>query len=85
MKKLSTEHGLIKCPKFGSLINFQSLNRHWSVLLDLIPLQLDREGRKEREDGDKDGGEGGDYSMEAIILNISMKRRGGGRLFEGGD
>ena len=27
-------------------------------------------------------GEGGDYSREAIILNISVK---GGRLFEGGD
>ena len=28
------------------------------------------------------GGEGGDYSREAIILNISVKA---GRLFEGGD
>ena len=29
-----TEHnGLFKCSKFGSLINFQSLDRHWSVLL----------------------------------------------------
>ena len=28
------------------------------------------------------GGGGGDYSREAIILNISVK---GGRLFEGGD
>ena len=28
------------------------------------------------------GGGGGDYSREAIILNIFVK---GGRLFEGGD
>ena len=63
----------------GSLINVQSLNRHWSVLLDQIQLQLDREGIKEREDGERGGG-GGDYSREAIILNISIK---GGRLFEG--
>ena len=63
----------------GSLINVQSLNRHWSVLLDQIQLQLDREGIKEREDGER-GGRGGDYSREAIILNISIK---GGRLFEG--
>ena len=64
----------------GSLINVQSLNRHWSVLLDQIQLQLDREGIKEREDGERGGGGGGDYSREAIILNISIK---GGRLFEG--
>ena len=44
----------------GSLINVQSLNRHWSVLLDQIQLQLDREGIKEREDGERGGG-GGDY------------------------
>ena len=64
----------------GSLINVQSLNRHWSVLLDQIQLQLDREGIKEREDGERGGGGGGDYSREAIILNISIK---GGRLLEG--
>ena len=34
------------------------MNRHWSVLLDQIPLQLDREGIKESEDGER-GGEGG--------------------------
>ena len=49
------EHGLFKCSKFGPLINFQSLNRHSSVLLDQVSLQLDREGIKEREDGDRDG------------------------------
>ena len=36
-----------------------SLNRHWSVLLDQIPLQLDREGINwETDDGER-GGEGG--------------------------
>ena len=40
------------------MINFQSLNRHSSVLLDQILLQLDREGIKERENGEM-GGEGG--------------------------
>ena len=59
----------------GSLINFQSLNRHWSVLPDQIPLQLDREEIREREDGERGGGV---YSKEAIILNISIK---GGLLF----
>ena len=54
----------------GSLINVQSLNRHWSVLLDQIQLQLDREGIKEREDGERGRGGGGG----AII-----------RVFEGGD
>ena len=44
------------------------------VLLDQIPLQLDREGIKETEDGEIGVGGGG------IILNITIK---GGRLFEG--
>ena len=47
-----TEHGLFKCYKFSFLINFHSLNGHWSVLLDHITLELDREGIKRREDGD---------------------------------
>ena len=66
-----TEHGISKCSKFGSLINFQcqchlrqSLNCHWSVLLDQIPLQLDKEGIKVRKDG---------------------KWGGGGQLFKGGN
>ena len=42
--------------------------------MDQIPLELDREGIKEREDGG-----GGDYLREAIIGNISIK---GGRLFK---
>ena len=48
--------------------------------MDQIPLQVDREGIKEREDCE--GGVGGDYSREVIILNISIKE---GRLFKGGD
>ena len=51
--------------------------------MDQIPLQLDREGIKEREDGERDGGggiirgrqlfqifpsKGGDYSREAILI-----------------
>ena len=43
--------------KFSSLINFQSLNRHWSVLLNFITLQIDREGRKEREEGERGWGD----------------------------
>ena len=43
--------GLFKC----SLVNFHSLNRHWSVLLDHIALQLYR-GDKGRIDGER-----GDY------------------------
>lgn len=49
-------HGLFKCSKFGPLSNFQRLNRHSSVLLDQVPLQLDRKGIKEREDGEMGGG-----------------------------
>ena len=41
------------------MIDFQSLNRHSSVLLDQILLQLDREGIKERENGEMGGGGGG--------------------------
>ena len=45
-----------KCSKFSSLINFQSLNRHWLVLLDLLVPQFAREGIKDREDGERGGG-----------------------------
>ena len=41
------------------------MTRHWSVLLDHIALQLDREGMKGRENGERGGG-GGDYSRKAI-------------------
>ena len=47
-------------------------------MLDQILLQLDREGIKEREDGEIEGGGG----EAVIILNISIK---GEQLFEGGD
>ena len=44
-----------------------------SVLLDQIPLKLDREGIKEREDDEKGSGVGGDdYTREATIFNISF-------------
>ena len=89
-----TEHGVSKCSKSGSLINLQcqchlrqSLNHHWSVLLDQIPLQLDKEGIKVRKDG-KWGGVGqlfkggnhfqyfrlggGDYSREAINWGMAI-------------
>ena len=35
-------------------------------MLDQIPLQLDREGIKEREDGERDGGGGNYYLREEI-------------------
>ena len=70
---------------YSPLINFQSLNHHWSVVLDKIQLQLDREEAKEREDGERGGegaisieggdyfkefpSKGGDYSREAINLS----------------
>ena len=64
-----TEHGLFKCSKFVSLINFQcqypwhqNLNCHRSVLLDQTPLQLDPwEVINEREDGKGQLFEGGYY------------------------
>ena len=46
-------------------------------MLDQIPLHLDMEGIKEKKDGERGLGGGGDYSREVIILNISIK---GGRL-----
>ena len=63
----------------------QSLKSHWSVLLDQTPLQWVYS--KFTALGIPSGwpiglGERGDYSREAIILNISLKE---GRLFEGGD
>ena len=45
----------LSVPNF-SLIYFQTLNRHWSVFLDKIPLQLDKGGIKEREDGKRGRG-----------------------------
>ena len=56
-----TEHGLFKCSKFGSLINFQCQYLRYQnlielsliILLDQTPLQVDREGIREREDGER--------------------------------
>ena len=76
---------LFKCSKFDSLINFQcqyprcqSLNRHWSILLDQTPLQLDREGIKEGEDGKKGGG--GNYFKYFHLRAEIIRRR---RLIKG--
>ena len=74
-----TEHRFLKCSKFGSLINFQSLTHYWSVLLDQIEHQLDREGIKEREDGKGGGGRGerlferGDNQGTAIIRKNTVR------------
>ena len=85
-------NGLFKCSKFDSLINFQcqyprcqSLNRHWSILLDQTPLQLDKEGIK-KEDGEKGGCgwrlfKGGNY-FKYFHLRVKIIR--GRRLIEGG-
>ena len=51
-------------------------------MLDHIPLQLDREGIKERADGETGGWVAAIIRGGVIILNISVK---GGRLFKGGD
>ena len=67
--------GLSKSSKFGSLINL-SVNilgvKAWivsdPVLLDQNPIQLYREGIKEREDK----GGVGDFLRKAIIFNISV-------------
>ena len=64
-------------------MNIQSLNCHWSVLLDQILFNL-TDKRKRRW---KEGWGGGDYSREAIIFNISIKGEHfdirGRRLMEG--
>ena len=85
-------NGLFKCCKFDSLINFQcqypscqSLNRHWSILLDQTPLQLDKEGIK-KEDGEKGGWGwrlfmGGNY-FKYFHLRVKIIR--GRQLIEGG-
>ena len=51
---------ICKCSKFGSLINFQSLNRH---RFNLTGRGLTTTKKKTRKDGER----GGDYSREAII------------------
>ena len=62
---LLTEHGLFsKYSKFSSLINFQSLNHYWSVLLSLIALQLDRKDKRKRRWREGQGRD--DHSWEAI-------------------
>ena len=67
----------LSVPNLVSLFNIQcqyprrqSLNRHWSVLLDQTPLQLDREGIKEREGGKRGGG--GRLSEGMAIIQGNM-------------
>ena len=50
------------------MIDFQIVTDQFLILLDQIPLQLDSEGIKEIEDGERCVcvGGGGDYSREAI-------------------
>ena len=68
--------GFLSVPNLIPWLNIQSLNRIVTDLLDQIPLQLDREGIKDREDDESFFlGGGGDYSRETIISNISIKGR----------
>ena len=59
---------------FSSLINFQILNRDWPILLDLIVFQLDREGIKGREGGER-GGRGVIFQGTAIIRGNTVISR----------
>ena len=63
--------------------NYKSLNRHWWILPRQTPLQLDRDGIKEREDGEKDRGGGCAIIPGRGLFYIFLCGGGGGRLFEG--
>ena len=62
-------------------VPFQSLNNHWLVLLE-ISLQLDREGIKEREDGERVGSGGGGAIIEGRWLFQIFPSKGGDFLRE---
>ena len=66
----------LSVPNLVPWLNIQSLNRHWSVLLDQIPLQLDREGIKEREDGERGGA--GTIIRGRRLFQIFLSKEGGG-------
>ena len=68
-----TEHGLFKCSKFGSLINFQC---HYKQLNEKSLTIFNFRGRGQKKEEMLRG------LGEAIILNISIKGR---QLFKGGD
>ena len=77
----SNKQGPLRFFEFGTLINFQSLYRHCPVLLDQIPLQLDSEEIKEREDGERGCGEGGGRLFEGgDIIRYSHQK---GAIIEG--
>ena len=67
--------GFLNVPNLIPWLNIQSLNRHWSVLLDQIPLQLDREGIKEREN-DETGWVGGRLFEGDDYFKYFYQRRG---------
>ena len=65
------------------IFSVSELESPWSVLLDQTPLQLDRDGIKEREDGERGGGwlfEGGDYFKYFRLKGAIIPGR---RLIEG--
>ena len=68
--------GFLSVPNLVPWLNIQSLNRHWSVLLDQIPLQLDTEGMKEREDGERGGA--GTIIRGRRLCQIFLSKEGGG-------
>ena len=68
--------GFLSVPNLIPWLNIQSLNRHWSVLLDQIPLQLDTEGMKEREDGERGGA--GTIIRGRRLFQIFLSKEGGG-------
>ena len=68
--------GFLSVPNLVPWLNIQSLNRHWSVLLDQIPLQLDTEGMKEREDGERGGA--GTIIRGRRLFQIFLSKEGGG-------
>ena len=68
--------GFLSVPNLVPWLDIQSLHRHWSVLLDQIPLQLDREGMKEREDSERGGG-GGTIIRGRRLFQIFLSKEGG--------
>ena len=70
-----TTYELFKCSKFGSLINFQCQYFRRQLELSLISFAgsdstLTWQGGDKRKRRRQEGRRGGDYSREAITLNI---------------
>ena len=79
--------GFLSVPNLIPWLNIQSLNRIVTDLLDQIPLQLDREGIKDREDDESfflgGGGrlfEGDDYFKYFYQREVIIRGR---QLIEG--